>query len=504
MSNIIPVVIVGAGAVGLCASVALEKFGIQHMILEKHPSTSIHPKARGVNVRTMEICRTLDVERNIRQEELTSSAHRFLWMNNLQGDIQGEVVPTLEKEEVSPTAHCLISQDVFEQKLLASIETKKQAQICFNTRLIDIQQDDDIVKCTIEDVESKARKVIKCQYLIAADGAHSFVREHLNIKMNGTPSLGTHVSVYCSANLSSYFQDKPFAVLAFTDKSQMGRVVLSVDLKHRWIFSKRTNDGKTLTEEEGCQLVRDTVDDPSLNVNVINISKWEMAALNAQQYRHGRVFLCGDAAHRIPPTGGMGMNTGIGDAHNLTWKLAYAIKGYANDELLDSYETERKPLAQTTIDWSIKNSDRLRSIFQSLADNNKEEFQKKLKAQSKHINHLGLDIGYAYLSDTYKFDPNSYESKAVVGMRAPHCWFSYQEKIISTIDLFTHQYVILLGERCAINTDNLPINKNSPLIKLVIGTNIITINQDYYDRYQLSKTQAILVRPDGHIAWISK
>jgi 2-polyprenyl-6-methoxyphenol hydroxylase-like FAD-dependent oxidoreductase len=433
-------------------------------------------------------------------------------MNHVKGEIQGDVSFITEQEETSPTDPCLLSQDIFEQKLLACLKTQKNAQVFFNTQLIHIQQDNQFVHCELENLIDHTRTKIQCQYLIAADGANSFVRKTLGINMQGIPLLGTHVSVYCETDLSPWLSDKPFAVMAFTDKEQMGRVIMAVDLKSHWIFSKRVaNANETLTKEAGIELVRATADEPELTVKVINISKWEMAALNAEQYRHGRIFLCGDAAHRIPPTGGMGMNTGIGDAHNLAWKIAYVLQGYADQTLLDSYEKERKLLAQTTMDWSVVNAHRLQEIFQSIIDGNHNAFREGLKEQTKHVNHPGLDIGFIYQSNALyssnteiaAFNPNAYKNKAIVGMRAPHCWLSYNNQIISTIDLFEKNYVLLAGENCMIEKLKLPIPEQYPTTTRVIGKDLHILNQDFYSCFQLTKEQAVLVRPDGHIAWIS-
>lgn len=503
MPSTVPVIIIGAGPVGLSASIALSRQGIRNIVIEKHPGTSIHPKSRGINVRTMELCRLWGAEQKIRECELPLTARRFLWMNHVKGEIQGDVSFVTDQEELSPTEPCLLSQDIFEQELLTCLEAQKEAQVYFNTKLINFSQDDQFVYCEIENIINHTRTKIQAQYLIAADGANSFVRKKLNINMEGIPLLGTHVSAYCETDLSPWLSDKPFAVMAFTDKEQMGRVIMAVDLKNRWIFSKRIADAnEILTEEAGIQLVRATVGEPTLKVKVINISKWEMAALNAEHYRMARIFLCGDAAHRIPPTGGMGMNTGIGDAHNLAWKIAYVIQGYADPTLLDTYEQERKPLAQTTIDWSIKNADRLRAIFQSLVEGNHNTFYEGLKEQAKHINHIGLDIGFSY-AENQEFDPNTYQSKAIVGMRAPHCWLSYNNHTISSIDLFEKNYVLLVGENCALEKLKLPISEKYPKTTLIIGKDIYILNGDFYSSYQLTKEQAVLVRPDGHIAWIS-
>ena len=138
-------------------------------------------------------------------------------------------------------------------------------------------------------------------------------------------------------------------------------------------------------------------------------------------------------------------------------------------------------------------------------------FRDGLKEQTKHINHLGLDVGFIYQSNALYpnnaeievFNPNTYKNKATVGMRAPHCWLSYNNHRISTIDLFEKNYVLLVGENCMVEKLKLPIPEQYPKTTLVIGKDLHILNQDFYECYQLSKEQAVLVRPDGHIAWIS-
>lgn len=334
----IPVIIVGAGPVGLSASMALSRQGIRNLVIEKHSATSIHPKARGVNVRTMELCRVWGIEQQIRQSELPATARRFLWMKHLKGKIEGEVAFDIDQGEISPTEPCLLSQDLFEQELLDSLKAQKNSQIQFSTRVVNIEQDDSFVYCETENLVNNTQDKIQCEYLIAADGANSFVREKIGVSMEGIPLLGTHVSVYFEADLSPWLADKPFAVLAFADKKQMGHVMMAVDLKQRWIVAN---------------------------------------------------------------------------------------------------------------------------------------------------------------------DPNIYENTALVGMRAPHCWLSYKNSLISTVDLFETNYVLLAGENCDIESLNLPIPQQWPLTTLVIGKDIFTLDQDFYAIYQLKKEQAILVRPDGHVAWRS-
>jgi hypothetical protein len=164
------------------------------------------------------------------------------------------------------------------------------------------------------------------------------------------------------------------------------------------------------------------------------------------------------------------------------------------------------PVLQTTIDWSVLNANRLRTIFQSIMDGNENAFYEGLKEQTHHINHIGLDIGFIYsdhAENTPAFDPGKYESKAIVGMRAPHCEISYQNRKLSTLDLFEKNYILLAGEECDVEKLSLPISKKIPVTTLHIGKDVQSLNQDFYSCYQVTKKQAVLVRPDGHVAWIS-
>ena len=185
---------------------------------------------------------------------------------------------------------------------------------------------------------------------------------------------------------------------------------------------------KQFSNEYCTQLVRDVSGKHDLPVDVINSSIWEIAALNAESYQKGRVLLAGDAAHRIPPTGGMGMNTGIQDAHNLAWKLAYVINGHADTLLLESYQKERRALAQFTVDWSTANGKRMRGIFEALERDDQVAFQEHLSLQHKQLNHRGLDLGFIYGSEEV-FDPDEYQPSTTPGVRAPHCQIKMNRKI---------------------------------------------------------------------------
>ncbi len=310
--KIIPVLICGAGPVGLSASLALSRLGIDNLIVEKHPSTAIHPKARGLNVRTMELFRNWEVESAVRSHELSARARRLLWLESVQGDLIGEVRIDEVGLTDSPTQSCLVAQDHVEQELLAAAIKYPQCTVKFSTELTSWKQDDNAVECELYNRKTQQTENVSCQYLIAADGAHSPIREALNINMTGIDSLGNYLSVYCNVDLSPWLADRPGAVITFTDPKQRGNFMMSADLKKKWIIGHSVEGSDQHFEDDYCiQLVRDVAESQDLPVEIINTSIWEMAALNADKYRAGRVFLVGDAAHRMPPTGGMGMNTGV-------------------------------------------------------------------------------------------------------------------------------------------------------------------------------------------------
>jgi len=461
----IPVLICGAGPVGLSLSLALSRLGVDNLLVEKHPGTSIHPKARGVNVRTMELMRLWGLESAVRTHELPAQALRFLWLESVQGGIIGEINLNESAFNDSPTRSCFVTQNFIEQELLNKLLQHANSTINFSTQLTSLQQHNNFVECALFNKNTQTSEIIRCQYLVAADGAHSFIRNSLNIKMHGIENMSSNLSVLCETNLAPLLSDKLSVVAVLTEKSLRGKFIMAVDFKHRWIIAQRIEHAQQTFSKEYCtQLVRTVSGKHDLPVGVINTSIWEIAALNAETYQKDRVLLAGDAAHRIPPTGGMGMNIGIQDAHNLAWKLAYVINGYADPLLLESYQEERQPLAQFTVDWSATNGLRIRGMFEALDRDDQVAFQEKLSLQRKQLNHRGLDLGFIY-GLTENLDPDQYQPSTIPGARAPHCEIRMNGKSLSTLDLFERDFVLLTGPDYNPDTmlSSLPIPRNYPL-----------------------------------------
>lgn len=504
------VLICGAGPCGLTVASVLSQFNIRHTIIEKHPGTSTHPKARGVNVRTMEWMRLWGLEESIRAFELDSGSRRFLWMDKIQGKILGDVKLNESPFKYSPTVGCSVPQNHIEDAMCSSLMKSTACDLRFSVTLVDFEQKTDHVLCHLLDNETKTVERVEYQYLIAADGAHSPIRDKLNIKMEGVPSLGRYLTIYAHVDLSSWLKEKQAVVYSFTGKDQIGHFLMAVDHKDRWIFGHRLSDETTKVTDAYCRdVIRSFLSGNDIEIQIISHSIWDMAALNAQTYQRENIFLVGDAAHRMPPTGGMGMNTGIAGAQNLGWKLAYVLKSFAKPSLLTTYEKERKPIAAYTLGWSGHNAKRMFSMLSAYREGHIERFNELMDDQTHHLNHPGLDLGMIYESDaiystsdsTKQVEPSSYIPSSTPGMRAPHCDIILNGKTNSILTLYQKAYVLLLSENASINKEDLPIPAQYPVETYRHVKDFRDPNHDFIEYYNMDTYQAVLVRPDGHIAW---
>jgi putative polyketide hydroxylase len=498
------VIIIGGGPVGLSAAICLANQGIESVLIEKHPSTTNHPKARGVNGRSMELFRSWGLEDQMKQYLMPKEAFRFTWMEDLQGKEILRVEATIDYSQYSPTEREIIAQDNVETELYKKAKSLPLIDLRFNTEMVNAFQDDEQVTVEIVNRVTNQKETLTAQYLIAADGASSSLRTLFNIEMEGVDNLGEFCNIYCKMNLDKYVAYRPSAGFMFTRPDLRGTFMLSKRGFQEWLLGVRLDPSRNLTSEsftdEYClEYVKKVINDPEVDVRLINKAFWTMAALIAKQYRVGRVFLAGDAAHRLPPTGGFGMNTGIQDVHNLAWKLAMVINGQAKDALLDTYFTERVQIAKTNTLWSMNNAKRFEKIFIALAENDLKTFEEALKDQTNHINNILLDLGFIYGSE-YQTE-EKYKPSAQIGARAPHCWLQKENKQISTLDLFDKQFVLICHSEARWQDQY----KQFPCKIVSIGNqgDYLDKNDDFLEKYELTKQGAVLVRPDGHIAWRS-
>lgn len=501
MKNV-PVLIAGGGPVGLAASILLSRLGVRSLLVERHPGTAIHPKARGINARTMEIFRQQGVEDAIRAAGLAPHhTGLIVWARTLAGEEIERRVPWRagpQSAAVSPVRNCLCAQDDLEPVLRASAERQGPGELRFSTELEDFMQDEDAVTATLADTRSGAKEQVRARYLIAADGAQSRVRRALGVTMLGQEDVYESVNILINADLRPWTAHRP-AALYFIENPQMRGTFLTINAHDRWGFLVNSLEayGYTaadFTPERAAELVRLAAGVPDLAVKVLGIAPWTASAHVAQQYRHGRVFLAGDAAHEMPPTGGFGMNTGVQDVHNLCWKLALVLAGKAGGALLDSYHDERQPLGRTITEQSLVNA---MSMGRLARDNT------PAGARPEYLNEQGMIFGASYASSAVVPDGTppvkvanpvtDYVPSARPGSRAPHVRLRENgDARSSTIDLVGNDFVLLAaagGARWAGAAD--------------VTAHVIA-QPAFAEAYELEPDGAVLVRPDGHVAWRSR
>ncbi|MEV6883993.1 FAD-dependent monooxygenase [Streptomyces sp. NPDC051135] len=353
----VPVLVVGGSLVGLSTSLFLGRLGVRHTLVERHAGTSIHPRGRGNNVRTMELFRVAGAEPDIRRAAATlADNHGILQAPTLAGDagewLFKQIDPGNGLARFSPSSWCLCSQNDLEPELLTHA-AGLGGDLRFGTEMLSFEADNDGVTAIVKSRETGEHTTIRADYLVAADGPRSPVREQLGIGQSGPGDLFHNVSItFRSRRLADVVGDRRFIVCYLTDENADG-ALLPVDNRENWVFHApwHPEQGETVedfTDERCAAHIRRAIGDPDLDVEITGKAPWHAAQRVARSYRSGRVLLAGDSAHEMSPTGAFGSNTGIQDAHNLAWKLAAVLEGWAGEALLDTYDMERRPVAEAT------------------------------------------------------------------------------------------------------------------------------------------------------------
>ncbi|HVS49851.1 MAG TPA: FAD-dependent monooxygenase, partial [Candidatus Dormibacteraeota bacterium] len=432
----VPVLVVGAGPSGLCASILLSRHGIESLTVEKHPGTSIYPRATGINIRSMEILRSLGLQDEVRRTSF--KAEPRIAFSRVLTDTEPRVSPSFHPEDldVSPAEWTSCSQRELEPILMRAAASYPQAQVLFGTELLGFEETGEGIAAQIGDRATGQLSEVRCRYMLAADGSKSSIRECLGIGMCGVGTMGHFLSIHFSSPLKHHLPHLP-NFLHFVENQEVSGIFVATDGESRWVFAvpHHLDEGESsnsLTPERAAELVRKGAGVPGLEVEVVGLVPWRLEADSAERWRVGNVFLAGDAAHRMTPAGGLGLNTGIQDVHNLCWKLTAVLQGWAGPDLLDSYEIERRPVAQVNVDRSV-------AIVTGKVDERTG---------------LDVDLGFSYASTAIVPDgselPHSndgdYKPVARPGSRAPHWWLGGARGQVSTLDLFGPRFTLLAGE----------------------------------------------------------
>ncbi|TXR64688.1 FAD-dependent monooxygenase [Bacillus sp. AR18-7] len=516
-SNDVPVLIVGGGLSGLASALFLAKHNIEYLLIERHLSTAIHPKAGGITFRTMELFRELGLEQRIRSagKALENcrgriAVHTIAEANKeelakMRATQYGNDEKLLQKiEEISPSKKTACYQIILEEMILQEARTLG-GELSFYHELVSYEQNEHGVIATIRDRETEKESVVHCDYVIAADGAKSKIREQLRISTEGRGTIGGYyMNIYFEADLSEFIQGDAFGFTMILHPEVLGALI-PVDNERRWIYhvsydplkGERPED---FTIERCKQIIQTAIGSTNVEPEIVSVLPWKAAESTATKFQDNRIFLVGDSAHIMPPTGGFGSNTGIQDAHNLAWKLAAVIKGKAKPKLLETYHEERYPVAKLTTDYASS------LLFRAA---NREE------GSLNNMDGLAVTVGYQYCSEAIIDDSvtphrmDSVELNGRPGTRAPHFFGTYDGKEVSILDLLGNDFVLLtIAENrtwaeCVQNVSS-TLGINIKFYSVGLRGDFIAQEDIFSKLYGIENGGAVLIRPDAFIGWRSE
>jgi 2-polyprenyl-6-methoxyphenol hydroxylase-like FAD-dependent oxidoreductase len=484
-----PVVIAGGGLVGSSLAMFLAQQGVSSVTVERLRGGSAVPRAAHFHLRTLELFRQAGIEEDVkrRSEEEFLPEGAIIAMDCLAGRKLADIIGSLNAgvEAVSPCRRLFITQPGLEP-ILRRRAMEAGATVQEGHEVTSFDQDDTGVTVTARDVDSGQDTVFRAQYLVGADGAHSRVRELLDIPFEGRGVFSNSITIYFEADLTQLMLGKPISVIYINNPEFGGFFRLSKDCQSGFLAINTIGDPKTnpdvanaakdVSERRLIDLVRIGAGVPDLEVKITGVARWRASSDVARHYQVGRVFLAGDAAHVMPPNGGFGGNTGIHDAHNLAWKIAWVLRGAADPALLDTYEAERRPVGKFTVEQAYT-----RYVTRTATYLGATDFQPLAPD-------FNIEIGYLYQGDQVHGDP--LENGARPGARAPHVWIEHDGKRISTLDLFGRGYVLLTGPDGRAWCDS---HVGAPCYQLG--------DPGFLEAYGIGPSGAVLVRPDGFVAW---
>ncbi|KAH6698294.1 FAD binding domain-containing protein [Leptodontidium sp. MPI-SDFR-AT-0119] len=559
------VLVVGAGVAGLALSILLRDLGVRILTISKHRGTATAPRAHITNQRTMEIFRDMGIEEQVKDLSTPlKDVGNFVLTTNMTDRKQeiaryscyGAGVDQLTSfTKASPCEMMNIPQHILEQVLLKRA-SGEGSDIRFYNELLRIEETMGKVSARVRDRHTQAEYLVRARYVVGADGANSLVAKQLGIPFLGESKVMSMVSSWLEVDLTEYTAYRPAAIyflLAPGNAYWVGSgTCVIVKPFTEWILTKQyePEDGEPDTSDEGVIVhARKVLNLPSdFPIHVKNSSKWQVNNIVATTYRKGPVFLVGDAAHRHPPTTGLGSNTCVQDAYNLAWKLALVVSGQATEQLLESYNRERQPVGQVVVSHAMQTLHNMVKVPQTLGfqrgqsveegyasleelfyadtlqgEKRREQLEEVVRLQHRRSNALGLQLGHRYNST----DPNScavvddgtpfpehkldpvlfYEPTTHPGAYLPHAYVEYENRRISTLDIIPHgKFGLFVGVSGKVWHD--AMLELSHEVGVEVSVHTIGHRCDYNDVLgewtnlrEVRDTGAILIRPDCHIAW---
>lgn len=490
----VDVLIVGAGPVGLTARALLARWGVRSLLVDKREGLSPFPRSRLVNVRTMEIFRRLGLADTVAQRAFAPEYGRVRFRDTLrEADFaSAAMIGVNQSIPDSPVIGAVTSQDRLEPVLLGAAD----GPVRFGVELVSLSEGADGVAASLVDRASGSESRVRARYLLAADGANSTVRQLLGIGTTGPGALGRSTTVVFDADFDGWSAGQPAGVY-FTARGSF----LPLYPEGGWAWIAPTPE-ETANVDWAALVASALGPGDDLGVKVLRVEHWVVNAFVAENLRHGRVQLAGDAAHAIPPAGGMGMNAGVADVHNLCWKLAGALHGWAGPGLLETYEPERLPVAHQTLRQAVSNAQLMKQAQerrqeQQRATGEARAAEVELPWSEKYFAQLGFVLGVAYRSAAVLTDHitpaepsepgTDYVPTVQPGHRMPHFWLTPDR---STLDAVGEWFTLFTPDPVAWSERNAgpwPLR-------------VEKLTTEYAELCDLRPNGALLVRPDGHIA----
>ena len=560
----VPVLIIGGGGAGLTASMLLAGLGVKTLLVSALPTTSDLPKAHVLNQRTMEILEDVGAAEEIERRGTPAanmSATAFYAGFAGPDEDYGRQLVRLEcwgaggaDENWRAASACRqqnLPQIRLEPLLKARAEELTPGTIRFGHELVDLEQDDHGVTALVRERDSGREYRVRCAYLVGADGGRT-ISELLGITYEGLGKLTNTATIHATADFSAWAPD-PDVLIRWIHSPQAGTLVVMVPMgpdhwgpdSEEWVIHLNypVDDPRAESDEQVEADVRAALGLPDVEMKIHRITRWTVEAVIASEFTAGRVFLVGDAAHRHPPTGGLGLTSAIQDAHNLCWKLAAVLAGHASPALLDTYEPERRPAVARNAQRSLENAANhfaigaaagmspentreqnwasLKRLWSGHPDDadHRAELMRLMRAQSMEFCEHNVEYGYTYGSAAVVEDGSTppepieeirvYEPSTRPGSPLPHAWIDDEEGARRPIkDLVRPGRFLLIageeGDAWCRAAEDLAGAHGLPVDTVRIGHT----EGDMFDprctwlrRRQIGPEGAILVRPDRFVAW---